>query len=53
MEVRLSSEESSPSGKEATVLFSTLNSSSRTQLASDLGMDPVDNRLYLQTKFNY
>jgi hypothetical protein len=48
MEVRLSSDASSPSGREATALFSTLNSSSRTQFANELGMEPVDNRLYLQ-----
>jgi hypothetical protein len=47
MDVRLSSEARRPSGSEATVLFSTLNSSSSTQLARDLGMEPVDNRLYL------
>jgi hypothetical protein len=50
MDVRLSSEARRPSGSEATVLFSTLNSSSSTQLARDLGIEPVDNRLYLGGK---
>ena len=47
MDVRLSSDASSPSGREATELFSTLNSSRSRQLARELGIEPVDNRLYL------
>ena len=48
IEVRLSSEASRPSGSDAMQLFSTLNSSSRVELARDRGMEPDFRRLYLK-----
>ena len=51
MELRLSREARRPSGRVAMQLFSTLNSSKRTELASDCGIESDFNRLYLKVKY--